>query len=65
MEDNKWVGLMAAVEAARGNQEAFAAAIEAVRLEYTNTNKMVGDGSAYRANCAMLNAKMYMDAASR
>jgi hypothetical protein len=56
---------MAAVEAARGNQAAFAAAIEAVRLEYTNTNKMVGDGSAYRANCAMLNAKMYMDAASR
>jgi hypothetical protein len=65
MEENKWVGLMAAVEAARGNQAAFAAAIEAVRLEYENTNKMIGDGSAYRANCAMLNARMYMAAASR
>jgi hypothetical protein len=32
---NPYVALMAAVKAASGNQEAFTAAVEAVRLEYT------------------------------
>ena len=31
---NPYVALMAAVKAASGNQEAFTAAVEAVRLEY-------------------------------
>jgi len=32
---NPYVALMAAVKAASGNQEAFTAAVEAVRLEYS------------------------------